>query len=70
MIEDVLYLIEDMAKGSIPFETDSVVEGEVGISFIQIPIKVCISFLNSVFGHFMDFDMSKIEVKPVIVFSS
>ncbi|KAM7509501.1 hypothetical protein LguiA_019954 [Lonicera macranthoides] len=39
VIEDVLYLIEDMAKGSIPFETDSVVEGEVGISFIQIPIK-------------------------------
>jgi hypothetical protein len=39
VIKDVLYFIEDFARGSIVFETDSVVEGQVGFSFIQIPIK-------------------------------
>lgn len=42
VIHDVFYLIDDLASGSIPFDTDSIVNGKVGLFFIQVPIKVCI----------------------------
>lgn len=42
VIHDVFYLIDDLASGSIPFDTDSIVNGKIGLFFIQVPIKVCI----------------------------
>lgn len=40
VIHDVFYLLEDLAKGVIPFDTDSEVDGTVGLLFFKIPIKV------------------------------
>lgn len=40
IIHDVFYLVEDLAKGVIPFDTDTEVEGNLGILFFTIPIKV------------------------------
>lgn len=39
VIQDVFYLLEDLARGSIPFDTDSVVNGTVGLFFLNLPIK-------------------------------
>uniref|UniRef100_A0A2P2IT81 Late embryogenesis abundant protein LEA-2 subgroup domain-containing protein n=1 Tax=Rhizophora mucronata TaxID=61149 RepID=A0A2P2IT81_RHIMU len=39
VIHDVLYLIEDLARGIIPFDTETMIEGEVGLLFFKIPIK-------------------------------
>lgn len=40
VIHDVFYLLEDLAKGVIPFDTDTDVDGTVGLFFFKIPIKV------------------------------
>lgn len=40
VIHDVFYLLEDLAKGVIPFDTDTEVDGAVGLFFFKIPIKV------------------------------
>ncbi|KAL6974387.1 hypothetical protein U1Q18_028568 [Sarracenia purpurea var. burkii] len=38
-IHDVVYLIEDLARGSISLDTDSVVKGTIRFFFVDIPIK-------------------------------
>ncbi|XP_059638114.1 uncharacterized protein LOC132280027 [Cornus florida] len=43
VIHDVFYLLEDLARGSIPFDTHSKVKGTVGLFFIQVPIQARIS---------------------------
>lgn len=40
VIHDVVYLLADLAKGSVPFDTVSEVKGTVGIFFLNIPIRV------------------------------
>lgn len=47
VIHDVFYLIEDLAKGLIPFDTDTKVKGDVGLFFFRIPLKVsfCLYFI-------------------------
>lgn len=40
VIHDVFYLIEDLARGVIPFDSDSTVKGKLGLLFFKIPIKV------------------------------
>lgn len=40
VIHDVFYLLEDLARGVIPFDTDTEVEGTLGLFFFKIPIKV------------------------------
>ncbi|THF98602.1 hypothetical protein TEA_011274 [Camellia sinensis var. sinensis] len=40
VLHDVVYLIADLARGTIPFDTDSEVNGTVEIFFIDVPIKV------------------------------
>ncbi|KAL6221798.1 hypothetical protein ACLB2K_005193 [Fragaria x ananassa] len=40
VIHDMFYLLEDLARGEIPFDTDSVVDGTVGLFFFRIPIKL------------------------------
>ncbi|KAI4380692.1 hypothetical protein MLD38_006855 [Melastoma candidum] len=39
VIGDVIYLIEDVAKGVIPFNTTTNVHGELGVLFFKVPIK-------------------------------
>ncbi|XP_050364540.1 uncharacterized protein LOC126783166 [Argentina anserina] len=39
VIHDVFYLLEDLARGVIPFDTNSEVDGTVGLFFFDIPIK-------------------------------
>lgn len=40
VVHDVLYLLADLGKGIIPFDTETEVEGSMGLFFIKIPIKV------------------------------
>lgn len=40
VVHDVFYLIEDLAKGVIPFDTITQVKGELGLFFFRLPIKV------------------------------
>lgn len=44
VIHDVIYLIEDLIRGVIPFDTVTMVKGELGVLFFEIPLKV-FSFL-------------------------
>ncbi|TQD74659.1 hypothetical protein C1H46_039795 [Malus baccata] len=39
VLHDVFYLLEDLAKGVIPFDTDTEVDGSLGLLFFKIPIK-------------------------------
>ena len=41
VLHDVFYLLEDLARGSIPFDTVSEVRGKLGLFFFEIPLKVC-----------------------------
>ncbi|PON94548.1 Water stress and hypersensitive response domain containing protein [Trema orientale] len=50
IIHDVFYLLEDLARGVIPFDTDTLVEGNLGLFFFKIPIKgrvSCEVFVNT-----------------------
>jgi uncharacterized RDD family membrane protein YckC len=40
VIHDVFYLLEDLAKGVIPFDTVTEVNGVLGFFFFNIPLKV------------------------------
>lgn len=40
VVHDVFYLLADLGKGIIPFDTETEVEGSVGIFLIKFPIKV------------------------------
>lgn len=40
VLYDALYLIQDIARGVIPFDTITVVEGELGFFAFHIPIEV------------------------------
>lgn len=44
VIHDVIYLIEDLSKGIIPFDTVTQVKGDLGVLFFEIPIKVIFFF--------------------------
>lgn len=50
-IHDVFYLLEDLGKGVIPFDTETEVEGYMGLFFIKFPIKVM-----QIFVLFLTFD--------------
>ncbi|KAL4653882.1 hypothetical protein ACB092_01G338100 [Castanea dentata] len=43
VIHDVFYLLEDLAKGVIPFDTDTQVNGVLGFFFFKIPLKARVS---------------------------
>ncbi|KAG7984313.1 hypothetical protein I3843_04G153800 [Carya illinoinensis] len=50
VIHDAFYLIEDLARGVIPFDTDTEVNGVLGLFFFQIPLKARVScevYVNS-----------------------
>ncbi|KAI4377111.1 hypothetical protein MLD38_014795 [Melastoma candidum] len=39
VVGDVIYLIEDVAKGVIPFDTTTDINGKLGVLFFKVPIK-------------------------------
>ncbi|KAL5729283.1 hypothetical protein ACHQM5_002257 [Ranunculus cassubicifolius] len=43
VMSDVVYLIEDLCKGRIPFDTVTEVKGKVGLLFFDVPIKSKVS---------------------------
>ncbi|KAJ4813004.1 hypothetical protein LUZ62_025570 [Rhynchospora pubera] len=43
IVDQLVYLIEDLTKGSVPFDTVTEVEGSLGLIFAQIPVKGNIS---------------------------
>lgn len=49
VLHDALYLIQDIARGVIPFDAITVVEGELGFFAFHIPIEVWCS--SSVYVH-------------------
>ncbi|CAH2079328.1 unnamed protein product [Thlaspi arvense] len=49
VVHDVIYLIGDLAKGVIPFDTIAQVKGDIGVLLFQIPIQgkvSCEVFVN------------------------
>ncbi|XP_068657655.1 uncharacterized protein [Aristolochia californica] len=50
VLHDAIYLIEDMARGSIPFDTVTRVDGYLGLLFFEVPIQgkvSCEVFVNT-----------------------
>lgn len=43
VLHDLFYFVKDVAKGFVPFDTMSAVEGELGFLFFKIPIKAKVS---------------------------
>ncbi|KAJ3705523.1 hypothetical protein LUZ61_009228 [Rhynchospora tenuis] len=43
IVDELVYLIEDLTKGSVPFDTVTEVEGSLGLIFAEIPVKGNIS---------------------------
>lgn len=42
VMSDVVFFLEDLAKGTIPFDTNSEVEGYLGLFFFHFPMEVII----------------------------
>lgn len=40
VLHDFFYLVEDVAAGKVPFDTVSLIRGEIGLFFVKIPIQV------------------------------
>ncbi|GJM96284.1 hypothetical protein PR202_ga13105 [Eleusine coracana subsp. coracana] len=40
VVEDAFYLLEDLARGSVPFDTVVEVEGHLRFFFLSLPVKV------------------------------
>lgn len=40
VISDVILLLEDLARGLVPFDTVTEVRGQLGVFFLQLPLKV------------------------------
>uniref|UniRef100_J3LRU1 Late embryogenesis abundant protein LEA-2 subgroup domain-containing protein n=1 Tax=Oryza brachyantha TaxID=4533 RepID=J3LRU1_ORYBR len=51
VVEDAIYLLEDLARGSIPFDTVAEVEGHVRLFFLRIPVKGRISCVVHINPH-------------------
>ncbi|KAJ1294058.1 hypothetical protein BS78_01G117100 [Paspalum vaginatum] len=51
VVEDAIYLLEDLARGSVPFDTVAEVEGHLHFFFLSIPVKGTISCVVHVNPH-------------------
>ncbi|KAM7254553.1 hypothetical protein ACFE04_003933 [Oxalis oulophora] len=40
ILTDVVQLLEDLAKGTVPFDTVAVINGQLGLLFFHIPLRV------------------------------
>lgn len=77
VVHDAFYLLEDLAKGVVPFDADAKVNGMLGISFIELPIKVivfldfdcrivvCASDLSLECGALIRFDLSEMAIASI-----
>ncbi|XP_057447121.1 uncharacterized protein LOC130738954 [Lotus japonicus] len=43
VIYDAFYLLQDIAKGVIPFDTETRVDGKLGLFFFDVPLKATVS---------------------------
>ncbi|KAL2463126.1 Late embryogenesis abundant (LEA) hydroxyproline-rich glycoprotein family [Forsythia ovata] len=43
ILSDVILLLEDLAKGSVPFDTVTEIDGKLGVFFFNIPLKAKLS---------------------------
>ncbi|XP_074280981.1 uncharacterized protein LOC141605944 [Silene latifolia] len=43
VLHDLFYLIEDLASGSVPFDTVSIVDGYLGVLFVKFPFQAKVS---------------------------
>ncbi|XP_010688185.2 uncharacterized protein LOC104902184 [Beta vulgaris subsp. vulgaris] len=43
VLHDFFYLVEDVAAGKVPFDTVSLIRGEIGLFFVKIPIQAKVS---------------------------
>lgn len=51
VVEDAIYLVEDLARGSVPFDTIVEVEGHLNFFFLSIPVKGRLSCVVHVNPH-------------------
>lgn len=51
VVEDAFYLLEDLARGSVPFDAISEVEGHLQFFFLSLPVKGRISCVVHVNPH-------------------
>lgn len=40
VLSDVVYLLEDLARGTVPFDTITKVTGHLGLFFLEFPLEV------------------------------
>ena len=40
VLSDVIMLVEDLARGSVPFDTVTEVRGRLGVFFFEVPLMV------------------------------
>jgi LEA14-like dessication related protein len=40
LLADVVYLLEDLARGTVPFDTVTEIKGQLGLFFVQVPLMV------------------------------
>lgn len=40
VLSDVVYMLEDLARGTVPFDTVTAVAGWFGLTFFKFPLKV------------------------------
>lgn len=45
VLSSAIYLLEDLVRGSITFDTDSKISGELGLFFVELPLEVILSNL-------------------------
>lgn len=55
VLDELVYLIQDLAKGSVPLDTVTKVEGSLSLIFAEIPVKVPFFFLYFIFFLFINY---------------
>lgn len=48
LLSDVIFLLEDLARGAITFDTESVVNGKLRLFFFELPLKVIPFFTKTI----------------------
>lgn len=43
VLTSAIFLLEDLVRGSITFDTDTEISGELGLFFVDLPLKVILS---------------------------
>ncbi|KAK4590610.1 hypothetical protein RGQ29_020963 [Quercus rubra] len=57
LLSDVVYLLEDLAKGTVPFDTVTEIKGHLGVYILQVPLmakvscEVLVNTVNQTIAH-------------------